>query len=51
VFTQAADVTQLPLDMTWDSAIKVFGLTVGMCAGSGLLALRKLRAVDPAEVF
>jgi hypothetical protein len=24
---------------------------LAMCAGSGLMALRKLRAVDPAEVF
>jgi ABC-type lipoprotein release transport system permease subunit len=29
----------------------VLGLTVLMCAGSGLLALRKAKELDPAEVF
>jgi putative ABC transport system permease protein len=51
VFTQAADTTRLPLEMTLESALGVFTLTLGMCAISGLLALRKLRSVDPAEVF
>jgi putative ABC transport system permease protein len=51
VFTRGADATRLPLEMSVESAIWVFALTVAMCAGSGLLALRKLRAVDPAEVF
>ena len=51
VFTKGADATRLPLEMSVQSAAGVFVLTVAMCAGSGLLALRKLRAVDPAEVF
>ena len=51
VFTRGADATRLPLEMSLDSALSVFALTVAMCAGSGLMALRKLRAVDPAEVF
>jgi putative ABC transport system permease protein len=51
VFTKGADATRLPLEMSFDSALSVFALTVAMCAGSGLMALRKLRAVDPAEVF
>ena len=51
VFTRGADATRLPLEMSVESATAVFALTVAMCAGSGLLALRKLRAVDPAEVF
>jgi ABC-type antimicrobial peptide transport system permease subunit len=29
----------------------VFVLTLAMCALSGLLALRKVRRLDPAEVF
>jgi putative ABC transport system permease protein len=29
----------------------VLALTVLMCAGSGLLALRKAQKLDPAEVF
>jgi putative ABC transport system permease protein len=51
VFSKGADATRLPLEMSMESALGVFVLTVAMCAGSGLLALRKLRAVDPAEVF
>jgi len=51
VFTKGADATRLPLEMSVDSALSVFALTLAMCAGSGLMALRKLRAVDPAEVF
>jgi putative ABC transport system permease protein len=51
VFTRGADATRLPLEMSMQSALGVFALTVAMCAGSGMLALRKLRAVDPAEVF
>ena len=51
VFTKGADATRLPLEMSVQSAAGVFALTVAMCAGSGLMALRKLRAVDPAEVF
>jgi len=51
VFTRGADATRLPLEMSLESALSVFALTVAMCAGSGMMALRKLRAVDPAEVF
>ena len=32
-------------------ALIVFALTLAMCAISGLLALRKVRRLDPAEVF
>ena len=51
VFTRAAGATRLPLEMTIESALGVFALTVFMCAGSALMALRRLRGVDPAEVF
>lgn len=51
VFNKGADATRLPLEMSVESAVGVFLLTLGMCAGSGLMALRKLRSVDPAEVF
>jgi hypothetical protein len=29
----------------------VLGLTLAMCCASGVAALRKLRAADPAEIF
>ncbi len=51
VFSKGADATRLPLEMSVQSAIGVFALTLAMCAASGLLALRKLRSVDPAEVY
>jgi putative ABC transport system permease protein len=42
---------RLPLAMTWEVAGLVLGLVVVMCAASGLLALRKVRAADPADLF
>ena len=47
----AADATRLPLHITADRALVVFVLTLVMCGISGLLALRKVRKLDPAEVF
>jgi putative ABC transport system permease protein len=44
-------LTSLPMWMTPGRVGLVLGLTVLMCAGSGLLALRKAQQVDPAEVF
>jgi len=51
LFDISAEATQLPLAMSQASALGVFGLTLAMCVCSGLFALRKLRSVDPAEVF
>ncbi len=51
IYNQATEVTNLPLEMTPERGLAVMGLTVAMCAVSGLLALRKLRSVDPAAVF
>lgn len=51
VFDKAASATGLPLSLDPAAAVWVLALTTGMCAASGILALRKLSAVDPAEVF
>lgn len=51
VYAQAAAATNLPLVMTTERAVMVLVMTVVMCALSGLIALRKVRSVDPAEVF
>ena len=51
VYTQSSEATNLPVEMTTERAVLVLGLTVAMCAISALLALRKLRSADPAEVF
>jgi putative ABC transport system permease protein len=44
-------VTLLPSYMTWERALTVLVLTIGMCVVSGILAMRKLRAADPADIF
>jgi putative ABC transport system permease protein len=51
LYARAAAATFLPLHVTLDRSLLVFGLTLGMCAISGLLAVRKVRRLDPAEVF
>jgi len=51
LYRVSAEATQLPLAMTAVEAASVFGLTLAMCVFSGSFALRRLRAVDPAEVF
>ncbi|HEY7153449.1 MAG TPA: FtsX-like permease family protein [Gemmataceae bacterium] len=42
---------QLLLSMTWPRAAGVLLLAVAMCTLSGLLALRKVRTADPADLF
>lgn len=43
--------TLLPIGMTFSRAISVFILTVVMCSASGAIAMRKLQAADPADIF
>ena len=51
LYGKAAAATNLPLYLTADRALSVFFLTLAMCALSGLLAVRKVRRLDPADVF
>jgi len=44
-------VTRLPMVLDLERGVTVLVLTVAMCALSGMLALRKVRALDPADVF
>jgi putative ABC transport system permease protein len=37
--------------MTWQIAVFVFVATIVMCILSGTVALRKLFAADPADLF
>jgi putative ABC transport system permease protein len=46
-----AGITGLPLSLTFGRAALILVLTVLMCVLSGLLALRKVKQADPAEVF
>ncbi len=51
LYGRAAAATFLPLAVTPERAATVFAMTLAMCAISGLLAVRKVRRLDPAEVF
>ncbi len=44
-------VAAIPIAMTLERAVKVLGLTFGMCICSGLLAVRRAGTADPAELF
>jgi putative ABC transport system permease protein len=37
--------------MNLQRGLGVLGLTIAMCAISGLMALRKVHRADPAEIF
>ncbi len=41
----------LPMMMTWQIAMFVLALAIFMCALSGVFAVRKLYAADPADLF
>ena len=43
--------TGMSLELSWFSVLLVLFLTIVMCVASGLVALRKVRMADPAEVF
>ncbi|MEL6491235.1 MAG: ABC transporter permease DevC [Cyanobacteria bacterium J06634_6] len=44
-------ITRVPLVMKTAVAVQVFVLTLVMCVVSGAIAMNKLRAADPADVF
>ncbi|MGL4882664.1 MAG: FtsX-like permease family protein, partial [Waterburya sp.] len=51
LYALAAGATNLPLFMTANRAIVVLILTVIMCCISGTIAVKKLSAADPADIF
>jgi putative ABC transport system permease protein len=51
LYTMTRNATNLPLLMTVSRAITVLILTMIMCIVSGSIAVRKLRAADPADMF
>jgi putative ABC transport system permease protein len=51
LYTLTRNATSLPLLMTIARAITVLTLTMIMCTISGAIAVRKLRAADPADMF
>jgi putative ABC transport system permease protein len=51
LYRLVANATLLPLAMAPDRAAAVFLMIFGMCGLAGLLAMRKLREADPADMF
>jgi putative ABC transport system permease protein len=51
LFQFNASFTALPMNMTVDRIVVVLLATLAMCIISGILALRKLFAADPASLF
>lgn len=51
LFTAARVWGGIPAGMSVDVAVGVLVLTFGMCLASGLLAVRKVHAADPADLF
>jgi putative ABC transport system permease protein len=51
LYRVAGDATKLPMQMEAGRSLLVLGLTVAMCCVAGSAALRKVRSVDPADVF
>lgn len=51
LYTWLADQTGLLMQMTHDSMLFVLLTTIAMCIASGMLAVRKLLAADPASLF
>jgi putative ABC transport system permease protein len=51
VYIVAHRATMLPMVMSGSVVVEVYFLTAVMCFISGLLAVRRLRSADPAEIF
>ena len=51
LYLLTANATALPIAMTVSRAITVLILTIIMCSVSGTVAVRKLSAADPADIF
>ena len=51
LYQAAFAATLLPISMTTRRAVTVLIMTIVMCSASGAIAMRKLRAADPADIF
>jgi len=50
-YATLAHLTNIPIFMTTERAVAVFLGTIAACGISGVLAMRKLAAADPADLF
>ena len=51
LYDVARDAAYLPIAMPPERLAVVLAMAVGMCVGSGLAAVRKVRTADPADLF
>lgn len=51
IFNLIYMLSKLPMEMTWNLFLTVFALTLTMSITAGVLALRKVKKADPAELF
>ena len=51
LYDLARSATQLPVTMDISKTLNVFLSVIFMCSISGILAIQKLRSVDPADIF
>jgi putative ABC transport system permease protein len=51
LYRVVGELALLPLRMSWDLTLTSLGLTVGMCLIAAMIAVRRVIALDPAEVF
>lgn len=51
LYSLTAGATNLPIVMTLSRALTVLILTIIMCCVSGVIAVKKLSAADPADIF
>jgi putative ABC transport system permease protein len=51
IYKIVGDIALLPLTMTVQLTLISLALTLGMCLAAGLIAVRRVVAADPAEVF
>jgi putative ABC transport system permease protein len=51
LYRVATEAIQMQFEMTTFRALLVFALTILMCCLSALMAMRRIRTADPAEVF
>lgn len=51
LYRVATNAIQMQFEMTTERAVLVFCLTIVMCCLSAMMAIRRIRTADPAEVF
>ena len=51
LYVMTREIAGMPTYMSVESLLIVFGLSLSMCVAAGLLATRKLRNANPADIF